>query len=163
MAIKRPLQNLTTFSMSSMTDVIFLLLIFFMVTSTLVFPTALDVNLPQSGEQSSAKPVSEIYITADSLYYFVQDRNDTSASKPRGPLSLAQLGTDLQTVHKTDSLRPVAIYADTRVPYGKVVDAMDLAARLEVKTVLATKASQRVDAIPGMAVPDAPNAAKPLQ
>ena len=60
MAIKRPLQNLTTFSMSSMTDVIFLLLIFFMVTSTLVFPTALDVNLPQSGEQSSQKPVAEI-------------------------------------------------------------------------------------------------------
>ena len=45
MAIKRPLQNLTTFSMSSMTDVIFLLLIFFMVTSTLVFPTALDLSL----------------------------------------------------------------------------------------------------------------------
>ena len=56
MAIKRPLQNLTTFSMSSMTDVIFLLLIFFMVTSTLVFPTALDVNLPQSGEPRSTSP-----------------------------------------------------------------------------------------------------------
>lgn len=84
MAIKRPLQNLTTFSMSSMTDVIFLLLIFFMVTSTLVFPTALDVNLPQSGEQSSQKPVAEIYITADSLYYFVADRNDTAMSRPQG-------------------------------------------------------------------------------
>lgn len=145
-----------------MTDVIFLLLIFFMVTSTQVFPTALDVNLPQAGEQSSAKPVSEIYITADSLYYLVRDRNDTTASRPQGPLTLAQLGSGLSAVHAADSVRPVAIYADTRVPYGKVVDAMDLAARLDIKTVLATKATQRADAIPGMAVPEAPNAAKPL-
>ena len=111
MAIKRPLQNLTTFSMSSMTDVIFLLLIFFMVTSTLVFPTALDVNLPQSGEQSSRKPVAEIYITADSLYYFVADRNDTAQSRPQGPLSIEQLGAGLVQTHRRDSVRPVAIYA----------------------------------------------------
>lgn len=163
MALKRPLQHLTTFSMSSMTDVIFLLLIFFMVTSTLVFPTALDVNLPQSGEQSSQKPVAEIYITADSLYYFVQNRNDTALSQPKGPLTLQQLGTDLQITHRTDSLRPVAIYADTRVPYGYVVEVMDLAARCDVHTVLATKASQKATNLPGVDVPDAPSAAKPLQ
>ena len=41
---------MTVFNMASMTDVIFLLLIFFMVTSTFVFPSALEVNLPQSSE-----------------------------------------------------------------------------------------------------------------
>lgn len=163
MAIKRPLQNLTTFSMSSMTDVIFLLLIFFMVTSTLVFPTALDVNLPQSGAQSSQKPVAEIYITADSLYYFVADRNDTTLSHPKGPLTLEELGADLQATHQSDSVRPVAIYADTRVPYGKVVGVMDIAARCKVYTVLATKATQQAAEMPGMDVPDAPAAATPLQ
>ena len=163
MAIKRPLQNLTTFSMSSMTDVIFLLLIFFMVTSTLVFPTALDVNLPQSGEQSSRKPVAEIYITADSLYYFVADRNDTAQSRPQGPLSIEQLGAGLVQTHRRGSVRPVAIYADTRVPYGKVVEVMDVAARCDVYTVLATKATQKSEAVPGMDVPDAPEAAKPIQ
>lgn len=65
MALKRNFQSLETFSMSSMTDVIFLLLIFFMVTSTIIFPAAIDVNLPQSSEQTSLKPVTEVYIDAD--------------------------------------------------------------------------------------------------
>ena len=60
MALKRNFQSLDTFSMSSMTDVIFLLLIFFMVTSTIIFPSAIDVNLPQSSEQSSDKPLTEV-------------------------------------------------------------------------------------------------------
>lgn len=48
MALKRQHDMMAMFSMASMTDVIFLLLIFFMITSTFVFPTALEVNLPQS-------------------------------------------------------------------------------------------------------------------
>ena len=48
------------FSMASMTDVIFLLLIFFMVTSTFVFPTGLEVTLPQSTEQSAVKPSTRV-------------------------------------------------------------------------------------------------------
>ena len=48
------------FSMASMTDVIFLLLIFFLVTSTFVFPSALEVNLPQSSEQTAIKPSTRI-------------------------------------------------------------------------------------------------------
>ena len=51
--------------MSSMTDVVFLLLIFFMVTSTFVFPSAVEVNLPQSSQTTQLKPSSRIYI--DSL------------------------------------------------------------------------------------------------
>ena len=60
MALKRQFPTLATFSMSSMTDVIFLLLIFFMVTSTIIFPTALEVNLPQSSNQTDMKPVTEV-------------------------------------------------------------------------------------------------------
>lgn len=78
MALKRNFQSLETFSMSSMTDVIFLLLIFFMVTSTIIFPAAIDVNLPQSSEQTSLKPVTEVYIDADKTIYLVEDRNDST-------------------------------------------------------------------------------------
>jgi biopolymer transport protein ExbD len=60
MAFKRSNELMATFSMASMTDVIFLLLIFFMVTSTFVFPTALQVNLPQSTEQTSVKPGTRV-------------------------------------------------------------------------------------------------------
>ena len=63
MALKRSNRMMAEFSMASMTDVIFLLLIFFMVTSTFVFPTALEINLPQSTQQTSLKP--GIIITVD--------------------------------------------------------------------------------------------------
>ena len=55
--------------MSSMTDVIFLLLIFFMVTSTVVFPNAIKVLLPQSKKQTSASPLARVTIDKDLNYY----------------------------------------------------------------------------------------------
>ncbi|MFG6391606.1 MAG: biopolymer transporter ExbD, partial [Candidatus Amulumruptor sp.] len=51
MSLKRQYQVSAAFSMASMTDVIFLLLIFFMVTSTFVLPAAMEVNLPESSEE----------------------------------------------------------------------------------------------------------------
>ena len=65
MALKRQHNMMSGFSMASMTDVIFLLLIFFMVTSTFVFPTALEVSLPQSGEQTAIKPGTRVYLDKD--------------------------------------------------------------------------------------------------
>ena len=56
MALKRGSKISSAFNMSSMTDVVFLLLIFFMLTSTLVHPNALKLVLPQSKNQPSAKP-----------------------------------------------------------------------------------------------------------
>ena len=52
MALKKQFDTSATFSMASRTDVIFLLLIFFMVTSTFVFPNALEVNLPESAAKT---------------------------------------------------------------------------------------------------------------
>ena len=65
MALKRQHDMMAMFSMASMTDVIFLLLIFFMITSTFVFPTALEVNLPQSTVQTALKPGTRVYIDKD--------------------------------------------------------------------------------------------------
>lgn len=146
MALKRQFPTLETFSMSSMTDVIFLLLIFFMVTSTLIFPAAIDVNLPQSGEQTSLKPQTEVYVDSVKNIWLVEDRNDSTGIKsiPR-QLKLEQLQLRLAEIQRVDSLRPVALYADERVPYGYVVDVLDLAARNNLRMVLATKA-RSVDA-----------------
>lgn len=60
-----------------MADVIFLLLIFFMVTSTLIIPSALDVNLPESTEQTLEKPSTEVYLDSLSQIYVVSDRTDS--------------------------------------------------------------------------------------
>ena len=142
MALKRNFQTLETFSMSSMTDVIFLLLIFFMVTSTIIFPAAIDVNLPQSSEQSSEKPVTEVYIDADESLWFVADRNDSTQrlSSPK-QVSADELAAELTMIHQADSLRGIALYADSTVAYGRVVNILDMAARRNIKLVLATKAT----------------------
>lgn len=141
MALKRNFQSLDTFSMSSMTDVIFLLLIFFMVTSTIIFPAAIDVNLPQSSEQTSNKQVTEVYIDAESNLYLVADRNDSTGvlSVPK-PLKFDQLGAELSLIQKADSTRAIALYADSVVDYGKVVRVLDYAARNNLRMVLATHA-----------------------
>ena len=141
MALKRPFPTLETFSMSSMTDVIFLLLIFFMVTSTLIVPSAIDVNLPQSGERSTDKPSTEVYLDSLKNIYLVEDRNDsTGVLSIAHRISLDSLGMRLTAIQAVDSLRPVALYADERVPYGDVVEVLDMAARSNLRLVLATKA-----------------------
>ena len=104
MALKRNFQPLDTFSMSSMTDVIFLLLIFFMVTSTIIFPAAIDVNLPQSSEQTSTKPITEVYITSSDSIFLVADRNDSTGllSQP-AYVDLSRLETELTQIQRADS------------------------------------------------------------
>lgn len=143
MALKRNFQPLDTFSMSSMTDVIFLLLIFFMVTSTIIFPAAIDVNLPQSSEQTSNKSVTEVYITAQDSIFLVADRNDSTQllSIPRA-VELPQLEAELVNIQQMDSTRGIALYADSVVDYGKVVKVLDIAARNKMKMVLSTRARQ---------------------
>ena len=145
MALKKQYSSQATFSMSSMTDVIFLLLIFFMVTTTLINPAAIEVNLPQSSEQTSLKPVTEVYM--DSLYnlYMVENRRDSVAEKkePR-QVSQQELVAALTLIQQQDSLRAVALYADTKVEYGKVIEILDMAARSNLKMVLATKPSQQL-------------------
>lgn len=150
MALKKQFPTLDTFSMSSMTDVIFLLLIFFMVTSTLIFPAAIEVNLPQSAEQTSLKPVTEVYLDSLERVYLVVNRNDSADASPR-PMTLPELTASLKMIQQQDSLRAVALYADTKVEYGKVVEILDLAARNNLKMVLATRATSAASS--GTAVP----------
>lgn len=130
--------------MSSMTDVIFLLLIFFMVTSTLIFPTAIEVNLPQSSEQTSLKPITEIYIDADSKLWIVTDRNDSTAenSLPRQVTAEEMLAT-LKLIQHNDSLRTMALYADSTLKYARVAEVLDMAARNKLRMVLATRSYQQ--------------------
>ena len=62
MAIKRRNRVSASFSMSSMTDLVFLLLIFFMITSTVVTPSAIKLLLPKSSSQAAAKPITRVFI-----------------------------------------------------------------------------------------------------
>ncbi|MCK9207231.1 MAG: biopolymer transporter ExbD [Salinivirgaceae bacterium] len=69
MALKRQVKISSEFSMASMSDLVFLLLIFFMITSTLIAPNALKLLLPQSDNQTMAtKPITTVSITKDLQY-----------------------------------------------------------------------------------------------
>ncbi|MCM1320214.1 MAG: biopolymer transporter ExbD [Muribaculaceae bacterium] len=139
MSIKRKYNTLSMFSMSSMADVIFLLLIFFMITSTLIIPSALDVNLPESTEQTMEKPQTEVYIDSVSNLYLVTNRNDSVLEnrQPR-PVTADELQTSLISIREANAEQAVALYADSIVPYASVIRVLDMAARNDVKMVLAT-------------------------
>ena len=137
MALKRQHQTLSMFSMASMTDIIFLLLIFFMVTSTFVFPSALEVNLPQSSQQTALKPTTRIYIEKDlNMYYTQEDAHSISEPMPLPP---SQLEGFMQALKQENPEEFIALYADEDVPYGKIVDILDKGSKSGLKVVLATK------------------------
>ena len=128
MALRRPHDMMAMFSMASMTDVIFLLLIFFMVTSTFVFPTALEVNLPQSSEQTAIKPGTRVYIDKEHRLYASFGDEEPQAIEPEALLAFLQLA------QKSEPESFIAIYADEEVPYGKIVEVLDMGARNNLKT-----------------------------
>ena len=119
--------------MASMTDVIFLLLVFFLVTSTFVFPTALDINLPESAEQTPAKPTTRVFIDAESNLYVSYDNSELL------PVESDHLIDYLQIIRAQDPESGIAVYADVEVPYGKVVEVLNLGAENSMKMVLATR------------------------
>ena len=137
MALKRQHKSLSMFSMASMTDVIFLLLIFFMVTSTFVFPSAMEVNLPQSSQQTAIKPTTRIYIDKDMNMFATQA--DSVKQGELMPLHDDQLYGFLQAVKQSDPTQFIALHADQAVPYGKIVDILDKGSKVGIKVVLATK------------------------
>ena len=131
MALKRRNKVDASFSMSSMTDIVFLLLIFFMVTSTLIAPNALKLLLPQSNNQTAAKPMTTVSITADLKYYVNID------GTPKR-VSFSEIEPALQRAVGDNSEAYVSLHADKSVPIEQVVKVMNIAKRNKYKMILAT-------------------------
>ncbi|MGL4293004.1 MAG: ExbD/TolR family protein [Bacteroidales bacterium] len=133
MALKRRNKIETSFSMSSMTDVIFLLLIFFMVTSTVVFPNAIKVLLPQSKKQTAASPMTRVTIDKE-LNYYVAFGNEREKM-----VAFDQITPFLQESQAKEPEMYVALYADESVPYREVVKVLNIANENKFKMVIATR------------------------
>lgn len=131
MALKRRNKINASFSMSSMTDIVFLLLIFFMVTSTLIAPNALKLLLPQSNNQTAAKPVSSISITADLKYYINVDGNLER-------VAFSEIEPTLQQTIGVNDEAYVSLHADKSVPWDEVVKIMNICRRNNYKMIAAT-------------------------
>ena len=124
--------------MSSMTDIIFLLLIFFMLTSTIVAPNAIKVLLPEGKAQTQAKPLARVTIDKE-LNYFVQWDKD----EPMQIEGLEELTAFLFDCREKDEEMYIALYADVSIPYGEVVKVLNIANDNEFKMVLATRQPDR--------------------
>lgn len=137
MKLKRKSKAIEIFSMASMTDVIFLLLIFFMVTSTLVVPSALKVVLPQSRQQTAARPVTRVTIDAQ-LRYYVAIGNEQDRE-----VGFEEIAPFLAATIEKNPEMFVALYADETVPYSEIVRVLNIAVENKYQMVLATRPLSR--------------------
>lgn len=135
--LKRKNKISPQFSMSSMTDIIFLLLIFFMITSTMVSPNAIKVLLPQSSQQTSAKPLARVIIDRDLNYYTAFGNEDEM------PVLFEELTPYLIDYAEREPEMYVALYADETVPYSEIVKVLNIANENQFKVVLATRRPDR--------------------
>lgn len=119
--------------MASMTDLIFLLLIFFMITSTMVSPNAIKVLLPQGKQQTSAKPLTRVIIDKNLRFYAAFGNERERRLEPE------ELTSFLQECAAREPEMYVALYADETVPYREIVKVLNIANENKFKMVLATR------------------------
>lgn len=134
MALKRRNKVDATFAMSSMTDLVFLLLLFFVMASTMSSPNDIKINLPTSRAQKVSRPqVAKVSI--DNLgNYFVA----IGKAKPV-QVNPDNLEAYLSEIQASDSTMYIALHADEDVAYKEVVRVLDVANEHKMKLVVATK------------------------
>lgn len=118
----------TEFNMSSMTDIVFLLLIFFMLTSTMVTTNALDLILPKAKGKTDSNKNTTVNITKESQFFIDTNPVEKEALE-------AQLLATLPS--KSDKSRAIVLRAEKTVAYENIIYVMDIANRNQIKTVLA--------------------------
>lgn len=134
MAIKRTTKADAAISMSSMTDIVFLLLLFFLMTSTLVNPNALKLLLPKSTGQVAAKATVSVSIK----HY---QKNNTFSYHINGnsvPVRFGEIEGAVVELLKDEDDPTFSIYADETVPVKEVVALMNIAKRNKYKVIMAT-------------------------
>lgn len=134
MAIKSSNKISTEFSMSSMSDLVFLLLIFFMLTSTLVSPNAIKLLLPSSTSKTMAKQTLTVYVN-DQYQYFVNEK----------PATAENLQMSIASMLAGQSEATIVLRSDRTVPIQYIVNVIDAVNQLnemmktKYKVILATK------------------------
>ena len=131
MGLKRSVKIESGFSMSSMTDIVFLLLLFFMLSSTLISPNALPLQLPRSNSQVKGKPIITVSITKD-LTYYVEST----------PVPFSELEGVIQQKLMKEEEPTLELHEDKSVPIDEVVKVMNIARNNRYRLILATSPEQ---------------------
>ncbi len=131
MGLKRRIRVKPEFSLAAMIDVIFLLLMFFMLTSNFVTPNALNLQLPSSTSKSMASPALSVSVKADGTFYIDTKNIDKARLE-------AALRSRITASGKAPGETTITVAADKVATVEDVVFILDIANRLKVKTILAT-------------------------
>ncbi|MDR2841014.1 MAG: biopolymer transporter ExbD [Paludibacter sp.] len=122
------------FSMSSMTDIVFLLLLFFVMTATTTSPNDIKINLPQSRATTATKQVAaKVFIDENGNYSLAHGSGRAVAILPEN------LESEIMNIVAGDSLTYIALHADQTIQYGEVVRVLDIANQHKLKIVISTK------------------------
>ncbi|MCW1149203.1 ExbD/TolR family protein [Flavobacterium lacisediminis] len=116
----------TEFNMSSMTDIVFLLLIFFMLTSTMVTTNALDLVLPKAKGKTDSNKSTSVSIDKDLNFFIDKDQ-----------VNEADLENQLMALMANSDNKAIVLRAEKSVPHEKVVKVMEIAYRNQIKMVIA--------------------------
>ncbi|MCF8381881.1 MAG: biopolymer transporter ExbD [Bacteroidales bacterium] len=117
------------FAMSGMTDIVFLLLIFFMIVSTLIVPGVSDVDLPHSNNQTVSSPELSVSISKELKYYV--DGEEISQDLLESKLIELLAG---KTGNPT-----VRLNADENLAWDQVMQFINIAKRNKLKVILGTR------------------------
>ncbi|MBK8966072.1 MAG: biopolymer transporter ExbD [Saprospiraceae bacterium] len=132
MGLKRRVRVTPAFSLAAMIDIIFLLLMFFMLTSKFVTPNALNLQLPSSSSKTMASPSLAVSVNASGEYYL----DGTPTRKDR---LFSALSAKIRASNEDPKNTTITVVAEKTVPLDNVVFILDIANRLKVKTILATE------------------------
>ncbi len=129
MKLKRNTKVDPTFNLSSLTDIVFLLLIFFLLTSSLVSTNALNVVLPSSNSKDLIPPNTVKVSINNNLEYFIE----TNKVKKK------DIEKELKSILKNTENPVIVLNADRTIPTGETVEMMSIARNLNVQMILATQ------------------------
>jgi biopolymer transport protein ExbD len=132
MGLKRRVRVTPTFSLAAMIDIIFLLLMFFMLTSKFVTPNALNLQLPSSTSKTMASPDLAVSVNARGEYFVdgIRVRKETLENA---------VAAKIRAKREDPKQTTLTVVAEKTVPLDDVVYILDIANRLKIKTILATE------------------------
>jgi len=134
MSLKKRNRVEATFAMSSMTDLVFLLLLFFVMASTMSSPNDIKINLPTARAKQATRPqVAKVSIDNLGNYFVALGKEKAVQIDPES------LEGYLSTIQASDSTMYIALHADEDVAYKEVVRVLDIANEHHIKLVVATK------------------------
>ena len=134
MSLKKRNRVEATFAMSSMTDLVFLLLLFFVMASTMSSPNDIKINLPTSRAQNVTRPqVAKVSIDNIGNYFVAIGKEKPMQIDPES------LEGYLSGIQASDSTMYIALHADEDVAYKEVVRVLDIANEHHMRLVVATK------------------------